>query len=250
MANLPRISIITIVYNGVLEIETTIQSVLNQAYSNLEYIIIDGASTDGTQMVVDRFNSSIAYFESSPDEGISDAFNKGIAHATGDLIGLINAGDILAPNALQHIANNYLTIENADKMLVLHGNIQMGINSGKVYRPFRLESFIYHMAIWHPTIFVTAQVYQQFKYRKNFKIAMDYDLFSRVYASDAMFKHIDETIVCMDTNGLSNSHAIQGFKEVRLASRENLKISFMMSQIFYTYRCVLFYLIKIKACLV
>ena len=250
MANLPRISIITIVYNGVLEIESTIQSVLNQEYSDIEYIIIDGASTDGTQKVVERFNSSLAYFESSPDEGISDAFNKGISHATGELIGLINSGDILAPYALQNVANNYLAIEQMDKMLILHGNIQMGLNSGKVYRPFQLDSFIYHMAIWYPTTFVTNEVYQQFKYRNNFKIAMDYDLFSRVYASKASFKHIDETLVYMDTSGLSNSHAIQGFKEVRRSSRENLKVSFLKSHLFYSYRCILFYLIKIKECLV
>ena len=250
MANLPRISIVTIVYNGVTEIERTIKSILDQEYSNLEYIIIDGGSTDGTQQIVERYRDRIAFFESSPDHGISDAFNKGIKQASGQLIGLINAGDILAPQALHMIAKSFSENSNTAELLVFHGNIQMGIPSGKIYRPFRLRTFTFHMAIWHPTAFVTKRVYEKFNYRIDYKIAMDYELFSRVFAAHASFIHIDETLVLMDTNGLSNSHAILGFKEVTKASRENLGIPYLQSFVYYYYRLALYYLIKIKACLV
>ena len=250
MDRYPKISIITIVYNGFNEIEKTIQSVLSQDYPNLDYIVIDGNSTDGTQAIVEKYQDRISYFESSPDQGISDAFNKGISRATGELIGLLNAGDILMPNILSVIAQNYQEIEHQNYPIVLHGNIQMGVPQGKNYRPFALSTFTYQMAIWHPTIFVNANLYHLFQYNTAYKIAMDYELFSRVYHSNAYFKHIDETIVAMDTNGLSNSQAIHGFKEVMNASRVNLGISPVKSRIYFYFRCLMFYLIRFKACLV
>ena len=86
----PKISIITITYNSESTVEETIKSVISQDYPNLEYIIIDGASKDGTLIVVDKYRDHIAKVVSEPDKGISDAFNKGIMHATGDIIGIIN----------------------------------------------------------------------------------------------------------------------------------------------------------------
>ncbi len=243
---LPKISIITIVFNGFDEIKSTIESVLNQNYDQLEYIIIDGASTDGTQQVIERYLSSISYFVSEKDNGISDAFNKGISKSTGDLIGLLNAGDVLCPHVLHSIANAYSEDSNTDKLLVLHGKIQMGIPNGKVYSPFKLSTFKFQMPIWHPTIYVNKEVYEKFRYSSEYKIAMDYDLFSRVYNYGAHFKFINETIVSMDTNGLSNQQAIKGFKEVMFASRNNLKVTNLKSALYFFLRCVFFFLGNIK----
>lgn len=250
MTKLPKISIITIVYNGVQEIEATIKSILVQNYPELEYIIIDGASTDGTQQVIEQYLPQITYFESEKDHGISEAFNKGIRRATGDLIGLINAGDLLAPNALTHITNAFNGFTGKNRQFVLHGNIQMGIPHGKVYPPFNLRTFSYQMAVWHPTSFLSRNIYETFQYQTSFKIAMDYDLFSRLYAHGVAFSHINETLVLMDTRGLSNKNAILGFKEVMLASRLNLKSPLMSSFLNFYFRCILFYLIKLKKCLV
>lgn len=247
---IPKISIITIVYNGIDGIKSTIESVLNQNYTNLEFIVIDGNSSDGTQKVVEQFLNNISFFVSERDHGISDAFNKGIKHATGDLIGLVNAGDILAPNALIHVSNAYNSLERKNHQFVLHGNIQMGIPQGKVYRPFDLRTFSYQMAVWHPTAFVGRNIYEIFQYRTDFKIAMDYDLFSRLYAHGVAFSHINETLVYMDLKGLSNKNAIFGFKEVMYASRINFKIPYLITLMYFYYRCTLFYLIKLKRCLV
>lgn len=250
MTEFPKISIITIVYNGVQEIEATIKSILGQNYPELEYIIIDGASTDGTQQVIEKYLPQIAYFVSEKDHGISDAFNKGISRATGELIGLINAGDILAPDALTHISNAYNRLAGKNNQFVLHGNIQMGIPHGKVYRPFDLGTFSYQMAVWHPTSFLCRNIYETFHYRKSFKIAMDYDLFSRLYVSGITFSHINETLAHMDLKGLSNKNAMMGFREVLHASRINLKTPFISSFLYFCLRCSLFYLIRLKKCLV
>ncbi|MGD9592834.1 MAG: glycosyltransferase family 2 protein [Candidatus Berkiella sp.] len=91
-----KISIITVCYNSAKTIEQTIQSVLMQQYPNLEYIIIDGASTDGTQTIVNKYADKISVFKSERDKGIYDAMNKGISLATGDIIGLLNADDLYA----------------------------------------------------------------------------------------------------------------------------------------------------------
>ena len=103
----PKISIVTIAYNCEKEIEETILSVINQQYDNKEYLIIDGASKDGTMDIVDKYRDKIDVIISEPDKGRSDAFNKGIAHATGDYIVMMNAGDLLADDALNKFARNY-----------------------------------------------------------------------------------------------------------------------------------------------
>ena len=98
---IPRITVITISYNSSATIEATLKSVTTQDYKNMEYVVIDGGSTDGTQSIIDRYRSHISFYVSEPDRGISDAFNKGIAHSTGDLIVCINSDDQLLPGALE-----------------------------------------------------------------------------------------------------------------------------------------------------
>ena len=102
-----KISIITVCFNSKKNIEQCIQSVISQDYDNLEYIVIDGGSTDGTLAIVDKYKDKISYFVSEPDKGISDAFNKGIKAATGDLIGIINSDDFMMPEALKKVAAEY-----------------------------------------------------------------------------------------------------------------------------------------------
>ena len=97
----PIISIVTICYNSAATIEETMQSVIGQGYPLLDYVIIDGGSTDGTLDIVERYKDKLGYFCSEPDNGISDAFNKGIKNAKGDVICMINSDDILLPGALE-----------------------------------------------------------------------------------------------------------------------------------------------------
>ena len=103
-----KISIITVCYNSVNTIRSSIQSVLIQAYSDVEYIIIDGASTDGTLDIIKSFSDKIDFFISEPDNGIYDAMNKGILHATGDVIGILNSDDFYSDNqVLSMVADTF-----------------------------------------------------------------------------------------------------------------------------------------------
>lgn len=98
-----KISVVTVCYNMAQYIETTIKSVLSQDYPNLEYIIIDGGSTDGTQQIIEKYKDKLAYYVSEPDKGMYDAINKGFIKATGDIIAWINADDVYMPWTLQTV---------------------------------------------------------------------------------------------------------------------------------------------------
>ena len=133
---LPKISVITVVLNNKNTIEETINSVLNQKYSNLEYIIIDGGSTDGTLEIINKYKEQIYYFKSEKDLGIYDAFNKGLKIASGDLIGFINSDDIYTENCFKILNEYYLEHPNKDFFFgavkkhwgVLHG-----------YKPWKIK---------------------------------------------------------------------------------------------------------------
>ena len=111
---LPKISVITVVLNNKSTIEETIKSVLNQKYPNLEYIIIDGGSTDGTLDIINKYNEQIDYLKSEKDLGIYDAFNKGLKIASGDLIGFINSDDIYTENCFKILKEYYFKYPNKD----------------------------------------------------------------------------------------------------------------------------------------
>ncbi|HEX8608911.1 MAG TPA: glycosyltransferase family 2 protein, partial [Pedobacter sp.] len=116
----PKLSVITIVYNNVKDIERTMLSVLNQSYPNIEYILIDGASNDGTQAVIGRYRNQLAFFLSEPDQGIYDAMNKGLALATGDYVLFMNSGDeIYAPETVRDV---FETDDSAD---IYYGETEM-----------------------------------------------------------------------------------------------------------------------------
>ena len=96
----PKISIITVCYNSEAHLEECIRSIVTQEYENNEYLVIDGGSKDGTLDIINKYRDKIAYFVSEPDKGISDAFNKGIKAATGDIIGILNSDDYMMPGVL------------------------------------------------------------------------------------------------------------------------------------------------------
>ena len=109
-----KISIVTACYNMAKYIEQTIRSILSQDYENLEYIIIDGGSTDGTQDIIEKYRDSLAFYVSEPDNGMYDAINKGFAHATGDVLAWLNADDVYLPGALHTVNKIFSTFEDVE----------------------------------------------------------------------------------------------------------------------------------------
>lgn len=200
-----RISIITVVYNEVKTIARTIESVLSQSYNNVEYIIIDGGSTDGTLNVISKYRNKLAYFVSEQDDGIYDAMNKGIRKATGDIIGILNADDWYEPEALGTIANVFQDCE-AD---VVYGQLQIIYNDGtkKLFERPGLETFYTQMAVPHPATFLRRSVYEKYGlFDTSFRIAADYELMLRLYTGGAKFEAVKYIVTNFSADGISSTN--------------------------------------------
>ena len=138
-----KVSIITVVFNGIRTIEQTIKSVLNQSYKNIEYIIIDGGSTDGTLDIIRKYENYLSYIISEPDHGIYDAMNKGIQKSTGDIVGIINSDDWYEVNTVSQVVERFESFA----VDLVYGDINFIGKNGEIIRSenYSLEEIWYKM---------------------------------------------------------------------------------------------------------
>ncbi|MEI6827053.1 MAG: glycosyltransferase [Desulfuromonadales bacterium] len=212
------ITMITICRNAETTIAHTIKSVKNQQFRRLEYIVIDGASTDSTVNIVRSFGKSIDKLVSEPDNGIADAFNKGIAQASGSIIGFINADDQMLPGSLNKVASMF---DRYPEIEVLHGDIflydcdKFVKQIAPPYRwwyPWRLVLFN------HPATFVRRNVYERLgSFDTSYRYSMDDELYLRWVQSGVIVRYLPEPLVRMQTGGASGINTTQVFIEKRRA---------------------------------
>ncbi len=197
-------SIITVTYNSERTIGQTIKSVLDQSYSNFEYIIIDGASTDGTLDIIKCYADQdlrIKYV-SEPDNGIYDAMNKGIKMAKGDAIALLNSDDYYEPNALKWIARSIPD----DEKYVVYGMVRILKEEKESQVILYSHNSLPERMLMHPACFVSKAVYQEYLYDTNYKSAADYDLFLRLYQNKSIsFIPCYDIIANFRLGGMSSS---------------------------------------------
>jgi glycosyltransferase involved in cell wall biosynthesis len=203
-----RISVITVVYNGVSAIEKTIQSVIGQSYKNVEYIIIDGASTDGTTDIIKKYSDKINYWISEKDNGIYDAMNKGIAAAKGNWIVFINCGDFFYSNTtlLEIFVNKARDINDAD---IIYGRSKMYYADGKQSELIMQHSIHEHWkgpAFRQGAMFVKTSILKKelFLVEKAFKISADYELMYRLYKKNFKFIGVDTIVLLYEKEGISD----------------------------------------------
>lgn len=217
-----RISIITISYNSGKTIEKTIQSVISQNYDNLEYIIIDGGSSDETMNIVSKYKESISYVVSEPDKGISDAFNKGIKTSTGEIIGIINSDDLLLPNALETINESY-----SEYIDVYVGGLRIfdpiSDNCNIAYPSIKYSVKSRDMIVCHPSTFISRVAYDKFGlYKINYRYMMDLDLLIRMSQGGASIKSINKVLAQFTCGGVTdNTNFKKGIKEYATMLLEN-----------------------------
>ncbi|GKX65532.1 glycosyltransferase family 2 protein [Inconstantimicrobium mannanitabidum] len=213
-----KVSIITVCLNSEKYIEQTIQSVLNQIYKDIEYIIIDGMSTDNTLNIVEKykplFNGRLTVV-SEKDSGIYNAMNKGIKRATGELIGIINSDDWYELDAVENVVNNYNNEE-----CVLYG----GMVNRKDNEITKIDMSSYkelsNCMFGHPTAFVPKSIYNKFGlYDESYRIAADYDFMLRLFDNNVQFKFINKVIANFREGGLSTT-SIEKCKNETLAVKE------------------------------
>jgi glycosyltransferase involved in cell wall biosynthesis len=198
----PLISIVTVCLNAEKYLERCITSVISQTYKNVEYIIVDGGSTDGTLEIIEKYGSKITRWISENDRGIYDAMNKGIEMCRGDYIGLLNSDDYYAENALQIIAD---AICNNDDVDVMYGNTMILRDNGNFLKKYNHANLFDDMVINHSTCFIKSAIYNLHKYDFTLKIAADYGLLLRLMHDGKRFMYIDQTITYYSPYGVSST---------------------------------------------
>ena len=202
--SLPLISVVTVCFNAAATIEETIQSVLGQTYPKVEYIIIDGGSTDGTVDIIKRYADRLAYWVSEPDKGIYDAMNKGIAAASGDYINFMNAGDKFHNEKVLSDFAPYID-RTSD---IVYGNFIRAYQDCKYFvAASPLTLLAKRMVFCHQSAFIKVPFHKKYTYNTRFKIAGDYNFFYTSYFErDAKFQHIPVIVAEYDnTTGISKS---------------------------------------------
>lgn len=220
MGSYPKITILTPTFNRATLLERSIQSVVSQNYSNLEYIIVDGGSTDGTLDVLNRYDNFITKWISEPDEGPMHAVLKGSALATGEYVFLLPSDDYLEPDILNSVGS-ILQTERCD---VLHGNFiyyDTKHNSKFLCKPWRTSNEdIYNNRYKWPSVFlntyfVKKMVYDQFfsKLNKSYIYAGDFETFQMLIDRQAYFRYLDKTFVNVSSGGISDN-AFKGYFQI------------------------------------
>ncbi len=207
-----RVSVITVCYNSAITVRDTIESVLTQTHSNIEYIIVDGASTDNTLAIIGEYQGRITRIISEPDKGLYDAMNKGILTASGDIIGILNSDDIYEnAHVISDIAAHFAVHSHSD---LIFGDVVF-VKHDQLDTVTRYYS-AQHFKAWklrfgwmppHPATFIRTTAYQQTGlYSLNYKISADYEMFVRMLLVKRLaYTRINQVLVRMRTGGISSS---------------------------------------------
>lgn len=210
----PKLSVITIVYNNVRDIERTVLSVLNQSYSNIEYVVIDGASNDGTMDILKRYESKITRLVSEKDKGIYDAMNKGLALATGDYVLFMNSGDEIYDT--KTVEKIFASEADAD---IYYGETEMydqdwnslGLRRHKAPEQFTWKDFKYGMSISHQAIYIRKSLTEP--YDLSYQLSSDIDWILKVAKKAKKIVNVRTYVAKYLVGGMSKKKHRQSLKE-------------------------------------
>ncbi len=244
---LPSVSIITVVYNGEKYLEQTIQSVINQTYKNIEYIIIDGGSTDGTLDIVKQYEEHISYWVSEPDKGLYDAMNKGIGKAKGELIGMINSDDWYELDTVEIMLEAY---SNHPTKSIFHADRYDIDDDGKrTVRKFNPSAFkfkYYGMTYNHPSMFITSGEYNIHKYNIELKSLSDNQFVLEAFLRDSLY-YIEKALVNYRLDGISAGLSLSEKLKEGFIARKNAGLSYIENMFSIIFRLSVFIISKIKS---
>ncbi len=234
-----KISIITATYNSEATLVDTIESVIAQDYDNIEFIIVDGNSTDHTLDIIKKYKDAITRYVSEPDEGIYDAMNKGIGMATGDIIGILNSDDFFShPSVLSLIAKQF---DNDTGLDAVYGDLYYvdKHNTNKIIRYWKNKTYypkaFYHG--WHPahpTFYVRREVYQKYgTFNLSLPLSADFELMLRLFECHHIrTKHINSVLIKMRIGGATSKNVISIFRGISQC-RKAFLINGLRPPIFY-----------------
>ena len=222
----PQFSIITVVKNCKNDIEETIQSVLGQNYSNFEYIVIDGGSTDGTREIIKKYKDLIDIYISEVDNGTYYAMNKGIRLARGGWLNFMNAGDLFKNSSILKNVSSCIPSKGAD---IIYGSTIVGDGTNsKLVHPRPIKKITKgRMVFVHQSSFVKRDIFKNFYFDEKYRINSDYNLFMQLYSQNYNFIRLDLVISIYKAGGLSSRYRFLSDLE-KLQILESLGYPFSM----------------------
>lgn len=246
----PLVSIITVSLNSEKTIERTILSVKNQTYKNIEYIIIDGGSTDSTSEIINKYKKNISYWVSEKDAGIYNAMNKGISIANGEIIGIINSDDWLKEDAIEKVIATSESL--SDEKYVIHGKIAIFDKNNRFMKNHGPKPILgYHYIstpFKHPAMFVSRKIYDDIGvYDEEIGLSADYDFMLRVIRHHCPTYYIDSVLTNMQKIGISSGGYAHGpfSKRIKILRRHtgSIAISFLICTLRSAYKFMRKYII-------
>lgn len=198
----PLVTIVTVVFNGAVDLDVTINSVLNQTYQNVEYIVIDGGSVDGTLDIIRKYDEKLDYWVSEPDFGLYFAMNKGLQLATGKWINFMNCGDSFFSN---QTIDEIFSIRREG---ILYGDVMFHFNhTNAVYvKAKELSNFWKGMQFVHQTAFVPTSIMNEIPFDTNYKFVADYNSLYQMYLNNVNFSYTGITVCNFLAGGLSDNN--------------------------------------------
>lgn len=247
--NIPLVTIITVVYNGEKYLGQTIESVINQTYKNIEYIIIDGGSTDGTLEIIKKYEKDISYWVSEPDKGLYDAMNKGIGIAKGELIGMLNSDDWYELEAIEIMVEAYKN--NPTKSIFHADRYDIDDDGNKTVKKFHPSAFkfkYYGMTYNHPSMFITKEEYSKHLYNIDLTSLSDYQFVLEAFLNNKYsLLYINKAIVNYRLDGVSAQMTLKNSLREGFTARKNSGMN-LFSNIFsiiFRLSVVSFYKVKV-----
>lgn len=238
-----KVSVITVVYNDVEHIRSTMESYFAQTLEEKEYIVIDGGSNDGTADIIKQYADRIAYWCSEKDEGIYEAMNKGISHCTGDWINFLNSGDYYADT---HSLENALEVDDIKNTDIIYGNSIAICKNSKTYIAAGTDTaqLRYRPIYRHGSSLIRSEVHRKYLFdvskKKEYGFALDWDMIFRAYKGGCRFKKANCYIEAYDVEGMSN----QPIKELIYNYRITKGSSFSISKYTTLQKGILFYTLR------
>jgi putative colanic acid biosynthesis glycosyltransferase len=210
----PIVSIVTVVYNSASDIEATICSVLNLSYTKIQYIVVDGGSTDGTLSIIEKYRNRIDVIISEPDKGIYDAMNKSISYCNGEWVNFMNSGDKFnSPATVDEIFENIQLHKNDSliygKHKVAYGNKILPKTSNPISELWK------GMTIQHQSIFLRKSILEVYPFNTSYKFAADYDLVYNCYKRGLVIRFVNIFVSIVSANGVSESNSFNTYAEFK-----------------------------------
>jgi len=215
----PIVSVVTVTYNAAKTLRRTLDSVRNQTYPNVEHIVIDAESTDGTRDILRSYDEYLHQWISEPDEGLYDAMNKGIQRAEGELIGMLNGDDVYLPTTIETVVRYYRAF---GRPCVVYGDLVKFAGDEEVRFNGDLSPAAFRdppVQINHPTCFVHRSIYEQYGgYDTDYDIAADRELLWRFHTHNVPFVHTGEVLAKFRLGGTTSQYTLS--KALRVARQK------------------------------